>query len=532
MVRGLARWERPAGVPAEPDRGEAEQPMERASRVLLVEDDEDHAELVGRAFAAHPGFRLVVAASVAEGRRALEVEPVDLVISDYKLPDGEGTDLIGHSCPSVPVIVMTSHGSEGLAVRAMKAGALDYLVKSSEAFLDMPHVAERALREWRHIQQRDAARAEQRRQQKESERQREFSESVFNTAEAAVLVLEEDGTIVRFNPFFEQISGYPLVEAIGADWFEMFHVDDPDEHRELFQRAARGQPLRGYVASLRTRDGEVRSVEWSASQLRDADGEPTGLVAIGRDVTERLAAERERERLRLQLLERERLAAVGTAAAMLAHEISNPLNNMFLHAQLVQRRLGRSAAKDDERLEGGMQNILGEIRRLNGLLEEFRALSRKQQLNLQPTDLDELLDAICRDQEPSFSALEVSVEKDLACGSEPARVDREKIRQVMINLCKNACEAMPQGGTLRVRSKRTGDQISIQIQDTGVGIPEGVDVFEPFHTTKAAGTGLGLAIVRQIVEAHCGSISYVSHPNRGTTFYCSLPLAPPSEGIG
>lgn len=101
--------------------------------------------------------------------------------------------------------------------------------------------------------------------------------------------------------------------------------------------------------------------------------------------------------------------------------------------------------------------------------------------------------------------------------------DQEKLAQVLLNLCKNAVEAMPEGGTLTVRGSSVGAQVLLAISDTGVGIPEGFNVFEPFTTTKDTGTGLGLAIVQQIVAAHGGTITYTSTPDQGTTFTVTLP---------
>ena len=105
--------------------------------------------------------------------------------------------------------------------------------------------------------------------------------------------------------------------------------------------------------------------------------------------------------------------------------------------------------------------------------------------------------------------------------------DRDKLKQVLLNLCKNAFEAMLEGGTLTVRLHNFGEYITLEVADTGIGIPAGVDIFEPFVTTKPEGTGLGLPIVRQIIVAHSGTLTYTSEPGKGTTFTVILPLALP-----
>jgi signal transduction histidine kinase len=128
-----------------------------------------------------------------------------------------------------------------------------------------------------------------------------------------------------------------------------------------------------------------------------------------------------------------------------------------------------------------------------------------------------------------YTAQGVSVEQDLPPDLPLVRADGDKLKQVLVNLCKNAVEAMPQGGELLVRAHHAGGQLTVEVADTGVGIPAGVNIFEPFVTTKSEGTGLGLSIVQQIVAAHGGTLTYTSEPGKGTTFTVALPLAPPEE---
>ena len=108
-------------------------------------------------------------------------------------------------------------------------------------------------------------------------------------------------------------------------------------------------------------------------------------------------------------------------------------------------------------------------------------------------------------------------------------IDSGKFTQALVNLCKNAVEAMPRGGTLTVKGSNSGGQVTLEVSDTGVGIPEGVDIFEPFITTKPEGTGLGLPIARQIIAGHGGTLNYVSELEKGTTFIISLPVKSPVD---
>ncbi len=280
-----------------------------------------------------------------------------------------------------------------------------------------------------------------------------------------------------------------------------------------------------------------RSIRYALERKRSQDALQNARDELEKRVQERTAELlRANEALRVEIAERqraeeklrhsERLAATGTAAAKLAHEIGNPLNGMSTTVQVLERYLAKHHHLMDDTLIATVQNMKHEIRRLQSLLHEWRALARPQQLDLQPTSLAAVVADVLRAQAPYYAEQHVHFEQAIPPELPAVIVDREKLVQVLLNLCKNAVEAMPQGGTLTVHGSHTDGQVSLAISDTGVGIPERLNVFEPFTTTKASGTGLGLAIVQQIVAAHGGTITYTSIPGQGTTFILTLPAAP------
>lgn len=237
----------------------------------------------------------------------------------------------------------------------------------------------------------------------------------------------------------------------------------------------------------------------------------------------------EQVRLREQLIERERLAAVGTTAAQLAHEIGNPLNGMSITLQLLQRRLSKSGV--DDPIRASVNSLQSQVSRLSNLLQEFRSLSRRREFIFRPTHLAEVIGEVLTAELPLYTERGITIEKMCEPGLPAIRADGDKLKQVLLNLCKNAVEAMPDGGTLTVRSSHAGAQVIVEVVDTGEGIPDGVDIFEPFVTTKAEGTGLGLPVVRQLVAAHGGTLTYRSARGQGTTFTVTLPLhAPERQG--
>lgn len=232
----------------------------------------------------------------------------------------------------------------------------------------------------------------------------------------------------------------------------------------------------------------------------------------------------ERQRAEEKLRQSERLAAITTAAARLAHEIGNPLNGLATTVQILERYLGQHIHLADDMLSSTVQDLTHEMSRLQSLLQGWRALARPQQLNLQPTSLAALTAEALRAQVSYYVERGIHIEQVFPPELPLVMADQEKLAQVLLNLCKNAVEAMPQGGTLMIRGCGTGAQVSLEVSDTGVGIAEGLSIFEPFATTKEAGTGLGLAIVQQIVAAHGETIVYSSTPGQGTTFTLTLPI--------
>jgi len=178
----------------------------------------------------------------------------------------------------------------------------------------------------------------------------------------------------------------------------------------------------------------------------------------------------------------------------------------------------------DDTVKSSMQTLKDEITHLNQLLYEFRSLSRREKYNFRPTALAAVAAEVLDMERPRYAALGIHVEEAFPADLPLVIADSEKLKQALLNLCKNAVEAMPQGGTLVLRARNSKEQVVLEVVDTGLGIPDGVDIFEPFATTKPWGTGLGLVIVRQIVAAHEGTITYASERGKGTVFSLSLPL--------
>jgi signal transduction histidine kinase len=225
------------------------------------------------------------------------------------------------------------------------------------------------------------------------------------------------------------------------------------------------------------------------------------------------------------MIHSEKLAAVGTFASGLAHEVRNPLNSVALQISLLERRAAPLEPKVSQEIRDLIRVIREEVKRLDGLVSDFLELSRASRLQRRPTDLDELLDEVVRLMRPEARLQSVSLRRQPIGGAlAELSLDGEKLKQVVINLIRNAIEAMPDGGQVTLESGVLDDAAVVSVSDTGPGLPEGLDVFQLFVTSKPRGTGLGLAIAQQIVLEHGGELDATSDPGKGATFTIRLPL--------
>jgi two-component system NtrC family sensor kinase len=230
-------------------------------------------------------------------------------------------------------------------------------------------------------------------------------------------------------------------------------------------------------------------------------------------------------RAQAMALSNERLAAIGKMAAHVTHEIRNPLSAMSLNVEMLEEEIGHGERAEVVNLLAAIQR---EVQRLEHLSEEYLRVARLPQPRMEADDVSaavrEVVEFAHREIEHAGCTVALEIERDLP----PARFDEAQIRQALLNLLRNAREAMPEGGPIEVRVAAAGMSVVVDVDDRGGGIPEDIRarVFDPFFSTKGEGTGLGLAITRHIVEAHGGSVTCDPRPGGGTRFRLALPIAP------
>lgn len=340
---------------------------------------------------------------------------------------------------------------------------------------------------------------------------------LVSTTQDAVVFIDGAGNIVLANAAAYRIFGYDEGELAGRDVRVLMAEPYASQHHGYVERYERTGEKRAMgrirEVSAKRKNGEEFPIELSVTKItEEADGARYG--AFIRDVSEKV-------RLQREIMDRERLTTVGTTASMLVHEIGNPLNNMALQLEVLRRKVTRGDA-GEETVEK-VDSCLGEVARLSRLVQEFRALSSRKSLIRRPVVLTDWVERVPTNL--AHMGPHIRIERSFLDGRALVLVDVDKMQQVLLNLCHNAIEAMPQGGTLTLRTTSDAAHYCLEVVDTGSGVPEGLAVFEPFVTSKPDGTGLGLAICAEIVREHGGTLTYESEATRGTTFRLRLPLA-------
>ncbi len=366
-----------------------------------------------------------------------------------------------------------------------------------------------------------------------TELKHDFAEQLIATAQVIIKVLDLQGRIVRFNPYMEEISGYRLREMQGHDWFTTF-LPAHEQHRmrKVFARCVRGGVVDAFASTMVTKAGELGAIDWRASALRDSNGAVAGVLSIGKDITQRVQAERELYEMNKIAQQRERLADVGAIAAQIVHDVGNPLAALSMQAQLIRRRARGYPDQAVGSVLKSAEQIVVELRRLESLVREFMNFAREQRLDLRAIDVPRFLAEVVDLWHQVAFARGINLTFTTAARSLKLRADEEKLHRVFDNLVKNAVEAIGEGpGRITISAKPcTTAKVRISVADSGPGIAKDVEVFRLFESTKADGSGLGLAVARQIVLAHGGTIYFDAVKPRGTVFHVELPLQGPGVG--
>jgi PAS domain S-box-containing protein len=340
--------------------------------------------------------------------------------------------------------------------------------------------------------------------------------SILQSIPTAVVVTDLSGVIHTFNPAAEQMWGVPAARAVGA------HFRDVMEPHHLLLAGVLAGRYRQEAVRRELQGEEPRIISSAACLVEDSSGRPIGALQLDNDTT-RI------HRLEAALCQQEKLAGLGKMAAGLAHEIRKPLNGIKGFASLLERRLQNGEA--EQRYVG---SIMGAADRLNSMLGRLLDFTRPEQVNCSACDLraeaQEVAEFVRAEGLPG-AVIAVEVPQ----GARWVRADRDKIKQVLLNLLKNGVEALDGPGRVTVSAEpavQGADRfVCVRVSDTGCGIAQEDlgRILEPFHSGKEGGTGLGLPIVQRILQLHGSELNIESRPGAGTTMSFLLPAAGTEE---
>jgi len=388
--------------------------------------------------------------------------------------------------------------------------ALFYLVRGISTAVIMTTLAA-----WLMIGYRRRYEERLRQQSEEAQRMRLFFENIIRDAGQAIICLDTQGIIRTWNRAAEEIYGWTADEIIGQPLDRLVPADlrQSGEPEELVKAVLEKGFVRDFETRRLRKDGSVIRVRITRSALRDTEGNPIGSSAIVSDITSAKAMES-------RLIHSEKLAAIGQAAASIAHETRNALAGIAGTIQVL-----RDSPAWAELPPGVGQEVDIQVARIAHIVNDLLSYARPASIHPQASDIHRLIDHVLTSTSTLPDASGKQVIREYSTGNSKVEADPGLLEQAFTNVVTNAYQAMNQGDTLAIATRIQNGSVQVEFRDSGRGMSDESlqRAFEPFYTTKVRGTGLGLPIVRTIVEAHHGTVHLSSAPNQGTIVTFTLP---------
>lgn len=485
--------------------------MNTPLRILHLEDDVTDAHLVA-ALLEQDGLDFTIRRVDTRGEfeNALQTASFDLIISDFTLPSFDGLSALSYAraaSPDATFIFFSGTIGEEIAVDSLKQGAVDYVLK--DRMTRLPAAVRRAVSE-----------AAERRARRDAERRLREQAALLDKTSDAILVRDLTGRITYWNKSAERVYGWAEVDAIGKDHAGLLGSIQGVDWMEAGEWS-------GEVRQ-KTQSGREIVVASRWTLLRDAAGVPTAVLEVNTDITEKKLFE-------AQLLRTQRLENLGSLAGGIAHDLNNMLSPIVMAAGLLE------SAPLDESAARMVSAIQTSAARGTALVRQILSFARGRSGAPVVLQIQHVVRDIIQLAQETFPRA-VKIELRLAESLPTVLGDATQLHQVLLNLCVNARDAMPNGGLLTVEASPvflqqhttrlldapvSGSFLRLTVSDTGSGIPAEImdRIFEPFFTTKGPehGTGLGLSTVAGIVRNHGGFVDVSSQPGVGTSFHVYLP---------
>lgn len=483
-------------------------------KVLLVDDDEDDYILVrdwlGEFQLGECELEWLDNYQIAQD--VITCNRHDIYLFDYRLGAENGLELLRFSIEcgcSSPIILLTGRGDRDIDIEAMKAGAADYLEKSQ---LNAPFL-ERSIR---YALER-----------KQTEQKIREQAALLDVATDAIFVRDLDNKILYWNKAAESLYGWKKNEAIGKKTIELWREKKISQIQLALNTLVKNGSWEGEFNQI-TKFGKEITVESRWTLLKEFENQAQCVLVVNSDITQKKVLES-------QFLRAQRLESIGTLSSGIAHDLNNVLAPILMTAQLLESQL------QDERSKRLLPILINNAKRGANLVKQVLSFTRGMEGDrtlVQPKHLINEIKQVVKETFPKTIQFSEEIPQNLWMISG----DATQLHQVIMNLCVNARDAMPNGGKLTIRAAnfivdenyaqmhldaKVGSYLLICVADTGVGIsPEILDrVFEPFFTTKelGKGTGLGLSTVLGIVKSHGGFVNVQSDVNKGSNFQVYLP---------
>lgn len=498
----------------------------KAVRILHLEDTQSDRLFVRETLISENFVsEIETVSSRVAFEKALQSSSYDLIISDYSLPSFDGVTALGIArklCPDIPFIFFSGTIGEELAVEGLRGGAVDYVLKQRPARL-VPAIR-RAIK--------DAA---ERQRLRGAEQKIREQAALLDKASDAIILCDMERRVLFWNKGAERIYGWTAAETAGKNIVDLFFNGNPPPEIESAVKSLNERGEWSHELQENTKDKRTVTVQARGTLIRDEHGAPKSLLFINTDITER-------KQLEEQFLRAQRLESLGVLISGIAHDLNNALSPVMMGIDILRQNPKPEEARPI------FDMVEASTRRGAEMVKQVLAFARGADTRKSTVRVDRLvkeMGKIITDVFPKNITCLVNASPE----SWPVSGMATQLHQVLMNLCVNARDAMPHGGTLKLSTKNVqlgaadvaehpeaapGDYICVSVEDSGMGIsPEQLaKLFQPFFTTKGPGkgTGLGLSTSRNIIRNHGGFITVESRPGLGTVFKFYLPAAKDSEG--
>jgi PAS domain S-box-containing protein len=503
--------------------------------ILIVDDTPTNLEMLFD-FLGNSGFKVLIAEDGESAIERAEYAPPDLILLDVLMPGIDGFETCrrlkaNELTKEIPVIFMTALSETVDKVRGLNLGAVDYVTKPLQHEEVLARInLHLSLQNLTKTLQEQNLRLEQEIQERQRKEQKIREQAaLLDITTDAILVQDLSSKILFCNKGAERLYGWTAEEAIGKNAMRLLYRDALYQLEDNYEILAECGAWQGELRQV-TKEGKELIVESRWTLVRDEDGQPKSILTVNTDITEK-------KQLETQFLRAQRMESLGTLAGGIAHDLNNVLTPIMMTVQLLETKL-----QDEQSLEW-LSIMETNVKRGADLVKQVLSFSRGLEGQRKTLEVGRLISEIEQIAKQTFSRA-IEVRTDLTSQNLwTIAGDATQLHQVLMNLCVNARDAMPEGGILEISAinqwidahyarmnfeAKVGPYVVITVSDTGTGIPQKIvdKIFEPFFTTKelGKGTGLGLSTVIGIVKSHGGFVNVSSEIGKGTQFKVYLPV--------